>query len=265
MPVPNPVAFTLFNIDIRWYGILIAIGIILATLLVYKRAPRHGIEAERSLDFILICVPVGILGARLYYVLFNWTYYGGDFYKIINIRGGGLAIHGGLIFGLLAAAILSKIWNYKLLDLLDLAMPPVALAQAIGRWGNYFNSEAHGGPTNLPWGILVDGQRVHPTFLYESLWCLLLFFLLSYVDSNRKFAGQVLLMYGILYSLERFFVEYLRTDSLMLFGIIKQAMVFSALVFVLCLVVYIILSRRSKRAGKIFYGSYSKYTGKFKQ
>ncbi|QHI73034.1 prolipoprotein diacylglyceryl transferase [Aminipila terrae] len=265
MPVPNPIAFTIFNIDIRWYGILIALGIILATLLVYKRAPQHGIESERSLDFILICVPIGIIGARLYYVLFNWGYYAGDFFKIINLRAGGLAIHGGLIFGLLTAAILCKIWNYKPLNLLDLAMPAVALAQAIGRWGNYFNSEAHGGPTNLPWGILVNGQTVHPTFLYESIWCLIMFGILLIIDNNIKFTGQVFLLYGILYSLERFFVEYLRTDSLMLFGVIKQAMLLSAIVFIVCIVAYIILGRNSKRAGKIFYGGYSKYTGKFKQ
>lgn len=265
MPIPNPIAFSIFNIDIRWYGILIALGIILATLVVYKRAPKHEIDSERTLDFILICVPVGVIGARLYYVLFNWSYYDGDFFKIINLRAGGLAIHGGLIFGLISAAILCKIWNYNPLNVLDLAMPAIALAQAIGRWGNYFNSEAHGGPTNLPWGILVDGQTVHPTFLYESIWCLIMFGVLLVVDNNKKFMGQVFLSYGMLYSLERFFVEYLRTDSLMLFGIIKQAMLLSAIVFIVCMIAYIILDRRSRHTGKIFYGGYSKYTGKFKQ
>lgn len=265
MPIPNPIAFSIFNIDIRWYGILIALGIMLATLVVYQRAPKHQIDSERTLDFILICVPLGIIGARLYYVLFNWDDYAGDFFKIINMRAGGLAIHGGLIFGLIAAAILCKIWDYKPLNVLDLAMPAVALAQAIGRWGNYFNSEAHGGPTNLPWGIIVDGQTVHPTFLYESIWCLIMFGILLFVDDNKKFMGQVFLLYGILYSLERFFVEYLRTDSLMLFGIIKQAMLLSAIVFIVCIIAYIILDRRAKYAGKIFYGGYSKYTGKFKQ
>ncbi len=265
MSIPNPIAFTIFNIDIRWYGILIAIGIILATLVVYKRAPKHDIESDKTLDFILICVPFGIVGARLYYVIFNWEYYAGDFARMINLRLGGLAIHGGLIFGLIVAAILCKIWNYKPFNILDLAMPAVALAQAIGRWGNYFNSEAHGGPTDLPWAIVVNGQKVHPTFLYESIWCLIVFAILIIVDNNRKFNGQVFLLYGILYSLERFFVEYLRTDSLMLFGIIKQAMLLSAIVFLICLIAYIILSRKAKRAGKIFYGGYSKYTGKFKQ
>lgn len=265
MPIPNPVAFTLFDIDVRWYGILIALGIILATAVVYKRAYIHGIESEKTLDFVLICVPMGVIGARLYYVLFNWEFYAGDFLKIINIRGGGLAIHGGLILGMLTAALLCRLWKYKPLNVLDLAVPAVALAQAIGRWGNYFNSEAHGGPTDLPWGIIVDGQKVHPTFLYESVWCFVLFIVLLIVDNNRKFDGQTTLLYGILYSLERFFVEFLRTDSLMLFGVFKQAMVLSAVVFVVCIVFYVILSRRARKAGKIFYGGQSKYIGKFKR
>jgi phosphatidylglycerol:prolipoprotein diacylglycerol transferase len=265
MPIPNPIAFTAFGIEVRWYGILIALGILLATLVVYKRAPQHGIDSDKTLDFILICLPLGVVGARLYYVLFNWQYYEGDFLKIINTRAGGLAIHGGLLLGLLSAAILCKIWRLKPLNILDLSMPAVALAQAVGRWGNYFNSEAHGGPTNLPWGIMVDGQAVHPTFLYESIWCLMLFFVLSIIDNNRSFEGQTFLSYGILYSIERFFVESLRTDSLMIFGIAKQAMVLSAVVFVVFLIFYIILYRKANRQGKIFYGRYSKYIGKYKQ
>ena len=101
------------------------------------------------------------------------------------------------------------------LDVLDVAFPCIALAQAIGRWGNFFNQEAHGTPTDLPWAITIDGVKVHPTFLYESLWCLMLFFLLSYIDRKRRFRGETVLLYGVLYSLERFFVEQLRTDSLL--------------------------------------------------
>ena len=195
-------------------------------------------------------MPVGVIGARLYYVVFNWDYYAGDIFKIINIRSGGLAIHGGLIFGFLTAALLCKLWNIRPLNLLDLAAPAVALAQSVGRWGNYFNSEAHGGPTDLPWAIPVDGQMVHPTFLYESVWCFLLFLILLYVDSNRKFEGQTFLIYGILYSFERFFVEHLRTDSLML-GPFKQARVLSAVVFILFIIVYLHLKRKSRN--RIFY------------
>lgn len=249
LPVPDPVAFTIFSLDIMWYGILIATGIILATLLVYYRAPMHGINQNRSLDFILICLPIGIIGARAYYVFFEWDYYAGNIYKILNIREGGLAIHGGLLFGMLAAAILCIAWKIRPFNLLDLVVPAIALAQSIGRWGNYFNSEAHGGPTNLPWGIMVNGEMVHPTFLYESLWCFVLFIILLLVDNNRKFEGQVFLLYGILYSIERFFVEGLRTDSLML-GNLKQAQMLSLSVIVVFLLLYMILNRKAGKKRK---------------
>lgn len=244
MPIPEPVAFTIFNIDVMWYGILITSGMILAVFICYKRAPKHNLSEDRFLNMVIISVPLGIVGARLYYVLFNWSSYSGDFLKIINTREGGLAIHGGLIFGFVTAAILCHIWKVRPLNLLDLIVPGVALAQSIGRWGNYFNSEAHGGPTDLPWAVTVAGQTYHPTFLYESIWCFILFWLLLYVDNHRKFEGQVLLLYGILYSLERFLVEGLRTDSLMI-GPFKQAQVLSLIVIIICLIAYAILKRRS--------------------
>ena len=248
MPIPNPVAFTVFGIEVRWYGVLIALGMVLATLLTYKRAPRHGLEPDRVLDFILICIPVGIIGARLYYVVFNWSMYEGDFLKIINLRLGGLAIHGGLIFGIAAAVILCAVWKIRPLNVMDLAVPGVALAQAIGRWGNYFNSEAHVGPTDLPWAVMVNGQTYHPTFLYESIWCFLLFLFLIYMDNHRRFEGQIFLLYGILYSVERFFVEALRTDSLMI-GPFKQAQVLSLSVIIVFTIAYVILYKYWKKKG----------------
>lgn len=214
-----------------------------------KRAPKHDLTSDNVLNFIIFCVPIAIIGARLYYVIFNWSYYANDIFKIINIRAGGLAIHGGLIFGFITAAILCIIWKVRPLNILDLAVPSVALAQSIGRWGNYFNSEAHGGPTDLPWAITVDGQQVHPTFLYESIWCLILFILLIYIDNRRKFEGQTFLLYGILYSVERFFVEALRTDSLM-FGPFKQAQLLSLVIIIACLAVYMILYKHSKTINK---------------
>ena len=252
MPTPNPVAFSIWGIDIMWYGILIASAMVLAVAVIYRRAPIHNISSEKTLDFVLICIPMGVIGARLYYVIFNWAYYSGDFFKMVNIRAGGLAIHGGLIVGFLTAILLCRLWDIKPLDLLDLTAPAIAIAQSIGRWGNYFNQEAHGGPTTLPWAISVDGQMVHPTFLYESVWCFLLFIILILVDNHRKFEGQVFLLYGILYSLERFFVEGLRTDSLML-GNLKQAQVLSAVVFILFLVIYLIMRRKNKYKNRIFY------------
>ena len=249
MPVPDPVAFTVFHIDIMWYAILISCGIILATVICCVRAPKHGLTSDQILNFVIICVPAGIIGARLYYVLFHWDWYAGDFFDIINIRAGGLAIHGGLIAGLGTAALLCYFWKIRPMNLLDLAAPSIALAQSIGRWGNYFNSEAHGGPTDLPWAITVDGQSVHPTFLYESIWCFLLFLFLLWLDRHAKaghgFEGRIILTYGMLYSLERFFVEALRTDSLMI-GPFKQAQVISLVIFTICLIGYVILRRRAR-------------------
>ena len=252
MPTPNPIAFTIFNIEVMWYGVIIAAAMVLAAVIIYRRAPIHNIKPEKTLDFVIICIPVGVIGARIYYVLFNWESYAGDFQKMINTRGGGLAIHGGLIFGFAAAALLCYLWRVRPLNLLDLTVPAVAIAQAVGRWGNYFNQEAHGGPTDLPWGILVKGEMVHPTFLYESIWCFLLFLFLIFIDNNRKFEGQTFLLYGILYSFERFFVEALRTDSLMV-GAFKQAQVLSAIVFLIFLIIYIIQSRKNSRRNRIFY------------
>ena len=167
--------------------------------------------------------------------------------RILDIRSGGLAIHGGLIAGILVAIAVCKYHKIKILDLADLCFPTVALAQSIGRWGNFFNSEAHGGPTNLPWAIYVDGQYVHPTFLYESIWCFALFlFLMFYMEKHRAFSGQLALLYGILYSLERIFVEQLRTDSLML-GPFKQAQVLSFCVIVLCATTYVYLHNKERK------------------
>ena len=213
---PDPVAFTIFGLEIRWYALLICAGMILATVIAMHRAPSRGIKQDDLLDTVLISLPIGIVGARAWYVIFEWENYH-SFFDVINIRAGGLAIQGGLIFGIIAAYFVCRHKKISLLAMLDLAIPEVALAQAIGRWGNFFNQEAHGTETDLPWGIMIDGVKVHPTFLYESLWCLFLFIFLSIVDgrSRNKFRGRTFSLYLMLYSLERFFVEQLRTDSLL--------------------------------------------------
>ena len=238
MTHPDPIAFEIAGLEIRWYGILIAAGMLIAVLLSCKRAYYHKLKDEDVLDVCLWVIPIGVIGARIYYVLFNLKYYD-SLADAINIRAGGLAIHGGLIFGTITALLICKKKGINPLNMLDLMIPTVALAQAIGRWGNYFNGEAHGGPTDLPWGILVDGVKVHPTFLYESIWCLLLFIGLSYFDKNKRTAyGQTFALYSIFYSIERFLVEALRTDSLMI-GPFKQAQVIS-----LCAIAFGILLYR---------------------
>jgi phosphatidylglycerol:prolipoprotein diacylglycerol transferase len=231
-----------------WYGILVAVGIFSVVFVILKRAPKyHGMSSDRTLNIAIFAIIGGVIGARLYYVIFSWEYYSQDLARIFQLREGGLAIHGGLLGGLIVGLIVCRIYKEKPLNVFDLCFTAIPLGQAIGRWGNFFNSEAHGGPTDLPWGIIVDGVKVHPTFLYESIWCLLLFFLLLYIDSNRKFVGQTFLLYCILYSAERFVVEGLRTDSLMLFGSFRQAQVLSLVVIIVCLIIYI---RKWKRGGK---------------
>ncbi len=244
---PGAIAFTIGGFEIRWYGILIALGAMLAIIISYYRSQKHDLKNDDVLDVAIIALPVGIIGARIYYVIFSWNeLYRYNPVQVFNIRGGGLAIHGGLIFGVLAAYLVCRKKRISFLEVADLILPTVALAQSIGRWGNFFNEEAYGRTTNLPWALIVNGQKVHPTFLYESIWCFLLFLFLIYWDNHhRKFRGQIACMYGVFYSFERFFVESLRTDSLMI-GPFRQAMVLSALVFVASIVLYVILHKRAK-------------------
>ena len=246
---PDRVAFSVFGLDIMWYGLLIGIGMVLAVVLCYNRAEKHGLNKEHILDLAIYCIPAGVIGARLYYVAFQWDAYKDDLKSIFNIREGGLAIHGGVLFGVgLGVILLVKVWKEKPMEWVDLCVPTIALAQAIGRWGNYFNQEAYGVETDLPWAIEVAGGKlVHPTFLYESLWCLALgLFLLWLEDSGKKkFTGQILCLYLILYSVERFFVEGLRTDSLMI-GPLRQAQVLSLCLIAAGCVLWAILSRRRK-------------------
>ena len=249
MKAPDPIAFTIFGAEIRWYGILIAFAFMLAILIAYRRAPKFGIKSDYVLDFAIWLMPLSIIGARAYYVIFSWDQYAGDIGKILDIRSGGLAIHGGLIVGVITACIFCRVKKIEMLDLCDLIFPEVALGQAIGRWGNFFNSEAHGGPTDLPWAIEVDGEMVHPTFLYESIWCFIIFLFLIWFSGRRSFKGQILCFYGMLYSVERFLVEGLRTDSLMI-GPLRQAQVISLVIFAVSATGYVYLSRRSSLNNK---------------
>lgn len=222
----NPIAFSILGLDVHWYGILMVISFIIAGALVQRWGKMAGYKEEDLLDLTMVVILTAIVGARLYYVAFSWDYYRGDILKIINLRGGGLAIHGGILGGLLGGYIFSKIRKLNFRELTDFAAPGLILGQAIGRWGNYFNQEAHGGPTNLPWAITVAGQKVHPTFLYESIWNLGVFFVLLRVMKKKEFDGQLFLLHGILYSMGRVWIEGLRTDSLM-FGPFRVAQLVS--------------------------------------
>ena len=183
----NPVAFTIFGIEVKWYGILIALGVFLSIFFTEKMAEKknysRGLYKDISTDVSLFAVLIGVLGARLYYVIFEWDYYSQHLDEVFAIRNGGLAIYGGIIAGGLTIYFFCKQKKVNCLTLLDCVAPGLALAQAIGRWGNYINGEAHGGVTNVPWAILVDGQRVHPTFflrINSEFFNFLVFVLLSF-------------------------------------------------------------------------------------
>lgn len=224
------VAFNLFGIDIMWYGILIGIGMVLGLILANKESDRLGLPKDTITDLSLFLIPLVIIGARLYYVIFSWDYYSVNPNEIFDIRGGGLAIHGGIIMGIIVGLLFCKIKKIDFRKLVDACIIGLPLGQAIGRWGNFINGEAHGGPTDLPWAIMVDGIKVHPTFLYESIWDFMLFCILMKFRKNKKYDGQILVFYIIIYSIGRFFIEGLRTDSLM-FGPIRMAQAIS-LVFI---------------------------------
>lgn len=233
---PDPIAFTIFGKEIRWYAIMLSTGIILGFFIFVKRAVKRGFIEDDLYDLFLVMVPLGIIGARLYYVVFyNLEYYLKNPSEIIAIWNGGLAIHGGIIFGALGVWLVCRRHKWKLMEVLDLLMPSLALGQAIGRWGNYFNMEAHGVETDLPWAIKVfeHGQwlTVHPTFLYESIWnvgvCLIL---LLVIAKKEKFYGTVTAHYFIIYSIGRFWIEGLRTDSLMFLGMRQAQLISVALV-----------------------------------
>lgn len=234
----DPIAFSVFGFDIRWYGILIALAMLIASGFVLKRGKAMGLSEDDLMDVIIWVLPSAIIGARLYYVLFyDLNYYLSQPMEIMNLRAGGLAIHGGVIGGFLAGWLVTVRKKLPFVKLADVVAPVLVLGQAIGRWGNFFNGEAHGGPTNLPWGIMVDGQKVHPTFLYESVWNFIIFVILYRLLNKKHFDGQVISLYFVLYSIGRFLIEGLRTDSLMI-GPLRIAQVISLLMILGGLAIY---------------------------
>ena len=230
--IPDPIAFSIGPLPVRWYGLLIALSILIGTFLVLRESEKQRLDQEQILNVILLAVPAALVGARLYYVLFNWPYYQHNLAEILAIWHGGLAIHGALIGGFLAAFFLLKKYQINFWQAADLAAPSIILGQALGRWGNFFNQEAYGyevDPAALPWAMYIDGAYRHPTFLYESLWDLGIFFFLLWLRRRKGLPwGDVFLTYVVLYSLGRFFIEGLRTDSLMLAPHIRAAQDVSA-------------------------------------
>lgn len=245
----DPVAFRVGPISVHWYGILIGLGIVLALLLAMREGKKRGLDKEIFADLLLWTLPVAIISARVYYVIFEWNFYSQNLSEIPKIWNGGLAIHGGLIGAVITGYIFTKVKKISFWQIADIAAPSILLGQAIGRWGNFINQEAYGGEVSraflenlyLPDFIInqmyINGAYHHPTFLYESLWNfagVILLILLRRVNLRR---GEMFLTYVIWYSVGRFFIEGMRTDSLMLTESLRQAQTLSIALIVGALVI----------------------------
>lgn len=228
VPSIDRVAFQLGSITVYWYGIIIMTAVLLCILLANREGVKQGLPKDTFTDLILIALPISLISARLYYVLFEWEFYMDKPEKILAFWEGGIAIHGALIGGAFIAAWYAKRKNIPFLKLADIAAPSLILGQAIGRWGNFMNQEAHGDVVSrsflenlyLPDFIInqmnIDGQYYHPTFLYESIWNLLIFVFLLFLRRKKLLQGEIFFSYLIFYSIGRFFIEGMRTDSLLL-------------------------------------------------
>ena len=225
MSSPGAIAFQIGPVVIRWYGILMALAIVVGLWLGHREARKEGLPADDIISVGQWAILAGLVGARLYEVIFNWDYYGRFPAKILAVWEGGLAMHGGLIVGPLVGVVLARRWKIPVLRGLDVAAPSIVIGQAIGRWGNFFNEEAFGAPTELPWKLYISPPHrppgfsqfdfFHPTFLYESLWDLAVFIVLIVWLRRRLYRqpGGLFFAYVGLYSVGRFIIESVRLDS----------------------------------------------------
>lgn len=255
----NPVAFSIGDFNVYWYGIIIGCGFLLALIFALKSLKRFGIDRDGFFDCVLVGLICGIVGARAYYVIFRWDYYMANPSEILSIHNGGLAIYGGIIGGLLGGCIVAKIKKISIPAILDVAVLGFLIGQGIGRWGNFINQEAFGTPTDLPWGMLsenTNGVAVHPCFLYESLWCILGFFVLNYISKKyRKYDGQIFLMYLVWYGFERMIVEGLRTDSLYTpFLNLRVSQILAAVTMIVGIALLIVFRKRTVKAADTYKG-----------
>ncbi|HBC4313420.1 TPA: prolipoprotein diacylglyceryl transferase [Staphylococcus aureus] len=251
----DPVAFNLGPLSVRWYGIIIAVGILLGYFVAQRALVKAGLHKDTLVDIIFYSALFGFIAARIYFVIFQWPYYAENPSEIIKIWHGGIAIHGGLIGGFIAGVIVCKVKNLNPFQIGDIIAPSIILAQGIGRWGNFMNHEAHGGPVSrafleqlhLPNSIIenmyINGQYYHPTFLYESIWDVAGFIILVNIRKHLKL-GETFFLYLTWYSIGRFFIEGLRTDSLMLTSNIRVAQLVSILLILIS--ISLIVYRRIK-------------------
>ena len=253
----NRVAFNIFGFNVYYYSLCILLGVIVAYILITREGKKQGLPKEFISDLIFYTLIIGILGARVYYCVFNLDYYLANSSEILKIYNGGLAIHGGVIAGLIFVYFYTKKKNVSFIKILDIVAPAVIIAQSFGRWGNFFNQEAHGGITtyqnlknmHIPEfiinGMHIEGKYYYPTFFFESIWCLIGFIILMIARRNKNLRkGFQIGFYFIWYGIGRFFIEALRTDSLMFFNL-KIAQIVSLVGIIIGII--IIVTNRNKK------------------
>ncbi len=266
-------AFSIFGLSIKWYGVMIALGMLLAMIYCFNRTKEYGLDSDRLIDAVFAGVVGAVIGARLYYVVLHRESFR-DIRDVFAIRDGGLAIYGGIIGALLFGCIMAKIRKLRILPTLDIASMGFFIGQCLGRWGNFFNQEAFGSNTTLPWGMsggriqnyLINHQAdlaakgmdvnpflpVHPCFLYESLWCLAGFLIVHFYHKKRKFDGEIFCIYAAWYGLGRFFIEGLRTDSLYI-GTVRASQLLALVSCIAAVAVIIAMHIRVRKTGAVLY------------
>lgn len=246
----DSIAINIGGISIYWYAILIVSAFIIGIIFCKNDDGKYSIKFDDILELMIMLIPISVISARIYFVLFKLNYYIENPIEVFNIRNGGLAIYGGIIGAVITIIIYCRVKKINILDMLDYIVPYLALGQAVGRWGNFFNEEAHGTVTTniFRMGIVENGQyvEVHPTFLYESIACFTIFIILYIIRNKRKYKGQLTYIYLVLYGLIRAIIEGLRTDSLML-GSFRISQVLSIILCITFSIIVIYKEIKSKR------------------
>lgn len=256
----DPIAFSLGPIIVHWYGLIIASAVVIGIFMATTEGKKHGIHPDTFVDLLIWAIPIAVLSARAYYVIFEWSSFKDNPIDVFKIWEGGIAIHGALIGSITTAYFFTKKHKINFWRIVDIATPSIILGQAMGRWGNFFNQEAFGGEVSrqflenlkLPNFIInqmyVNGAYHHPTFLYESLWSILGLVIIFAIRHKNPRLGETFLSYVIWYSIGRYFIEGMRTDSLMLFGVIRQAQFISILLVIASIL--LVMYRRKTGSSK---------------